>query len=88
MSCAYCESDGTERKWMNSTDNRTHFKLGKKCGSRTHKDLRMIVHWNSWKMRKRMDNDFNSAFKINFCPMCGKNLKEKCANEYNRNLRS
>lgn len=75
MGCEYCISDGKSRKWLNSTNNKTRIKLGKKFGGRTYKEIRMYLQWNSWKMRKEVDNN-GGSFKINFCPMCGAELNK------------
>jgi len=76
MNCQHCV-EGEERKWHNSTDNRMRMKLTKKKkAGGNYKQLRMVVHWNSWKMIKEMDTHKNSVFKINYCPMCGRELDQ------------
>lgn len=74
MTCDYCTPG--PRKWHNSTDNRMRLQLTKKKKSGgKYKELRMVVHWNSWRMRKEMDTEKSSIFKINYCPMCGRDLE-------------
>ena len=75
MTCEYCQPG--ERKWHNSGSNRMRLQLTKKkSAGGKYKSLRMVVHWNSWRMRKEMDTTKSSVFNINYCPMCGRDLKE------------
>lgn len=75
MTCDYCQTG--ERKWLNSSDNRMRLQMTKKKkAGGNYKTLRLRVHWNSWRMQKEMDTTKSSVFNINFCPMCGRNLKE------------
>lgn len=75
MTCKYCKPG--ERKWHNSSDNHMRLQLTKKNKSGgKYKSLRMIVHWNSWRLTKELDTKKSSIFNINFCPMCARDLRQ------------
>ena len=72
--CEFCEP-GCRRKSVNTINKAFRISIRRQVGGTKFKTPRLCIGtWN----RSTKRHDYDGSVPINYCPMCGRKLSDKC----------